>query len=201
MKDVADLTITIVKEFCKGIHKLQSGPQRRQFAIRTNIYRAEDGRPICYCCLKVGNVAKYCWNRKFSCQHFRQSYDAIFTGNSSASDTFVVASLTDDTDRKIMTQREFEEKMKDLQYIVEEIENWEIPQFVSSNFDTEMQPAVFKNEVKENMLVKIETSKNRERILKQEKVLAEEKNRSKHLESAEGNGASQTKFLRVTEIT
>ena len=39
------------------------------FQDRTNIYRCEDGRPICYCCLRVGHVAKYCWDRRFSCPH------------------------------------------------------------------------------------------------------------------------------------
>ena len=32
-------------------------------------YRAEDGRPICYCCLRVCHLAKYCHNRMYSCYH------------------------------------------------------------------------------------------------------------------------------------
>ena len=43
--------------------------KRNPFITRTNIYRAEDGRPICYCCLKVGHVAKYCWDRMYSRPH------------------------------------------------------------------------------------------------------------------------------------
>ena len=42
---------------------------RSPFANRTNVYRCEDGRPICYCCLRVGHVAKYCWDRRYSCPH------------------------------------------------------------------------------------------------------------------------------------
>jgi len=42
------------------------------FRDRTNIYRCEDGRPICYCCLRVGHVAKYCWDRRYSCLHATQ---------------------------------------------------------------------------------------------------------------------------------
>ena len=37
------------------------------FANRANRYRNDDGQPICYCCLRVGHVAKYCWHRKYSC--------------------------------------------------------------------------------------------------------------------------------------
>ena len=47
---------------------------RHPFADRTNIYRCEDGRPICYCCLRVGHVAKYCWDRRYSCPHNRPQY-------------------------------------------------------------------------------------------------------------------------------
>ena len=51
--------------------KLREAEQRlnNPFMNRKNIYRFEDGRPICYCCLRVGYAAKYCWDRKYSCQH------------------------------------------------------------------------------------------------------------------------------------
>ena len=42
---------------------------RGPFANRTNVYRCEDGHPICYCCLRVGHVAKYFWDRRYSCPH------------------------------------------------------------------------------------------------------------------------------------
>ena len=42
---------------------------RSPFANRTNVYKCEDGRPICYCCLSVGHVGKYCWDRWYSCPH------------------------------------------------------------------------------------------------------------------------------------
>jgi len=47
---------------------------RYPFANRTNIYRCEDGRPICYCCPRVGHVAKYCWDRRYSCPHNWPNY-------------------------------------------------------------------------------------------------------------------------------
>ena len=42
---------------------------RSPFANHTNIYKTDDGRPICYCCLRVGHVAKYYWDRGFLCHH------------------------------------------------------------------------------------------------------------------------------------
>ncbi len=36
----------------------------------TNIYRTADGTPSCFCCLRVGHVAKYCRDRKYSCQSY-----------------------------------------------------------------------------------------------------------------------------------
>ena len=51
--------------------KFRDAEQRlkKPFRNRTDIYRCEDGRPICFCCLRVGHVAKYCWDRKYSCHH------------------------------------------------------------------------------------------------------------------------------------
>ena len=53
------------------VERVKEAEERNQnsFVDRTNIYRCEDGRPICYCCLRVGHVAKYCWDRRYSCLH------------------------------------------------------------------------------------------------------------------------------------
>jgi len=53
------------------VERVKEAEERNQnsFVDRTNIYRCEDGRPICYCCLRVGHVAKYCWDRKYTYPH------------------------------------------------------------------------------------------------------------------------------------
>ena len=68
VEDVKDLIISVVAAM---VDKVRMAEERTKypFANRTNIYRCEDGRPICYCCLRVGHVAKYCWEKRYSCCH------------------------------------------------------------------------------------------------------------------------------------
>ena len=68
LEDVKDLICSVVAVVNERINVTERKSQN-PFANRTNIYRCEDGRPICYCCLRVGHVAKYCWDRKYSCPH------------------------------------------------------------------------------------------------------------------------------------
>ena len=68
MKDFRTILIDIVTEVAERIKSAEERI-RNPFTNRTNVYRCEDGRPICYCCLRVGHVAKYCWDRNFSCSH------------------------------------------------------------------------------------------------------------------------------------
>ena len=68
VENVKDLIISTVVAMAERTESAQRSSQS-PFYNRTNIYRCEDGRPICYCCLRVGHVAKYCWDRKYSCNH------------------------------------------------------------------------------------------------------------------------------------
>ena len=63
-----DVVSTVVANMNDRVNAAEERIQN-PFANRTNIYRCEDGQPICYCCLRVGHVAKYCRHRKYSCQH------------------------------------------------------------------------------------------------------------------------------------
>ena len=63
-----DIFRTVVGTMAERVRAAEEA-LRNPFVNRTDIYRCEDGRPICYCCLKVGHVAKYCWNRRYSCFH------------------------------------------------------------------------------------------------------------------------------------
>ena len=72
VSDFKELLIDIVSSVISTMReRITLAEERIQFpfANRTNIYRCEDGRPICYCCLRVGHVAKYCWDRRYSCPH------------------------------------------------------------------------------------------------------------------------------------
>ena len=68
---VLDMVSTICAEMAERV-RLAEEKASNFFVNRTNVYRAEDGRPICYCCLRVGHVAKYCWDRRYSCRHNRE---------------------------------------------------------------------------------------------------------------------------------
>ena len=68
LKSVLDLVRTVVAAMAEKVRAAEE-QARNPFLNRTNVYRCEDGRPICYCCLRVGHVAKYCWDRRYSCPH------------------------------------------------------------------------------------------------------------------------------------
>ena len=63
---VLDVVSSVISTINERI-RLAEENTRNPFVNRMNIYRIEDGQPICYCCLRVGHVAKYCWDRKYSC--------------------------------------------------------------------------------------------------------------------------------------
>ena len=65
---VIDVVSSVISTMNERI-RLAEENARNPFVNRTTIYRTEDGQPICYCCLRVGHVAKYCWDRKYSCSH------------------------------------------------------------------------------------------------------------------------------------
>ena len=67
VSDFKELLIDIVSSILSIMRersRLSEENTRNPFVNCTNIYRTEDGQPICYCCLRVGHVAKYCWDRK-----------------------------------------------------------------------------------------------------------------------------------------
>ena len=71
-QEVKDIVLDVVRNVVIAMdERVKAAEERAQnpFAYRTNIYRCEDGRPICYCCLRVGHVAKYCRDRMYSCPH------------------------------------------------------------------------------------------------------------------------------------
>ena len=68
LKVMIDLVRTAVTVMTERV-RIAEERLRKPFMNRTNVYRCEDGRPICYCCLRVGHVAKYCWDRIYSCPH------------------------------------------------------------------------------------------------------------------------------------
>ena len=68
MEAFRTVIIDIVAEMAQRIKSAEERV-RNPFVNRTNVYRCEDGRPICYCCLRVGHVAKYCWDRRYSRPH------------------------------------------------------------------------------------------------------------------------------------
>ena len=86
MKDFRTILIDIVTEVATRIKSAEERI-RNPFRNRTNVYRCEDGRPICYCCLRVGHVATYCWDRNFSCSH------VSFVGSSPPASSVPVASI------------------------------------------------------------------------------------------------------------
>ena len=68
IEDFKSVVTDIVAAMAERV-RMAEEKARNTFQNRTNIYRCEDGRPICYCCLRVGHVAKYCWDRRYSCPH------------------------------------------------------------------------------------------------------------------------------------
>eukprot|EP00112_Aurelia_sp_Birch-Aquarium-sp1_P001717 Seg1187.4 transcript_id=Seg1187.4/GoldUCD/mRNA.D3Y31 product="hypothetical protein" protein_id=Seg1187.4/GoldUCD/D3Y31 len=68
-RGMLDIILSIVKEFSRHMSQIQSENKNNQFSNRTTVYRTDDGQPICYCCLKVGHVAKYCRHRLYSVPH------------------------------------------------------------------------------------------------------------------------------------
>ena len=68
LEDVKDLICSVAAAVTKRI-TVAKRKSRNPLANPTNIYRCEDGRPISFWCLRVGHVAKYCWDRRFSCCH------------------------------------------------------------------------------------------------------------------------------------
>ena len=86
MKDFRTIVIDIVTDVAE---RIKSAEERIQNPVRnrTNVYRCEDGWPICYCCLRVGHVAKYCWDRNFSCSH------VSFVGSPPPASSVPVASI------------------------------------------------------------------------------------------------------------
>ena len=71
-QEVKDIVLDVVRNVVIAMgERVKAAEERAQnpFAYRTNIYRCEDGRPICYCCLRVGHVTKYCRDRMYSCPH------------------------------------------------------------------------------------------------------------------------------------
>ena len=82
---ISENTLEIIKvilaEFSKKINHLEN----QYFVNKSNKYRNEDGRPICYCCPRVRHIAKYCWDRKFSCVHRKQYQPRVYPEISSLS--------------------------------------------------------------------------------------------------------------------
>ena len=66
---ILDAFSAVVTQCLDRIRLAEEENRINPFINRTNVYRAEDGRPICYCCLRVGHVAKYCHDRMYSCYH------------------------------------------------------------------------------------------------------------------------------------
>ena len=75
IEDFKSIVIDIVAAMAERV-RVAEERAGQYFQDRTNIYRCEDGRPICYCCLRVGHVAKYCWDRRFSCPHVYMEHRA-----------------------------------------------------------------------------------------------------------------------------
>ena len=75
LEDVKSLVIDIVAAMTERLRIVEE-EAGMSFRNRTNIYRCEDGRPVCYCCLRVGHVAKYCWDRRYSCPHVYMDHRA-----------------------------------------------------------------------------------------------------------------------------
>ena len=110
LKSVLDLVRTVVAAMAEKVREAED-QARNPFLNRTKVYRCEDGRPICYCCLRVGHVAKYCWDRTFSCPHV-SVVDLPPPANSFVGAPVDVQSLGRDVDRLL----------KDLHGIVHELE-------------------------------------------------------------------------------
>ena len=71
-QEVKDIVLDVVRNVVIAMdERVKAAEEHAQnyFAYHTNIYRCEDGRPICYCCLRVGHVMKYCRDRMYSCPH------------------------------------------------------------------------------------------------------------------------------------
>ena len=68
IEDFKSVVTDIVAAMAERV-RMAEEKARNTFQNRTNIYRCEDGRLICYCCLRVGHVAKYCWDRRYSSSH------------------------------------------------------------------------------------------------------------------------------------
>ena len=96
IQDVKSVIIDIVAAMAEMV-RVAEEKVRNCFLGRTNIYRCEDGRPICYCCLRVGHVAKYCWDKKYACPH--ASFDQPTIEQSSPGASVDVESLERDIKR------------------------------------------------------------------------------------------------------
>ena len=121
-----DIISTIVAEMTEKM-RLAEEKARNPFYNRTNVYRAEDGRPICFCCLKVGHVAKYCWNRKFSCQHVVNEDLSQEHPPSSSNRSFLVASLNVVDRHADFDINSLERQVNELKGITKEVQQIQTP--------------------------------------------------------------------------
>ena len=87
IQDVKSIIIDIVQAMAERV-RVAEEKAGNCFLGRTDIYRCEDGRPICYCCLRVGHVAKYCWDRKYACPHASFDQQTVEQSSPSASVDF-----------------------------------------------------------------------------------------------------------------
>ena len=123
--DFKMIVIDIVAAMAEKVRNAEEGT-KNLFQNRTNIYRCEDGRPICYCCLRVGHVAKYCWDRRYSCPH--ASVMKPFQQEPSPPHAFVdVQSLGRDVDKLV----------KELQRITKDLELSRTTPFRAEDIPTE----------------------------------------------------------------
>ena len=65
IEDFKSILIDIVAAMAKRV-RMAEEKAGNTFQNRTNTYRCEDGRSIRYCCLRIGHVAKYRWDRRYS---------------------------------------------------------------------------------------------------------------------------------------
>eukprot|EP00112_Aurelia_sp_Birch-Aquarium-sp1_P019483 Seg4825.4 transcript_id=Seg4825.4/GoldUCD/mRNA.D3Y31 product="hypothetical protein" protein_id=Seg4825.4/GoldUCD/D3Y31 len=115
-------TLSIVKEFSRHLSQIQSENKNNQFSNRTNVYRTDDGKPICYCCLTVRHVAKYCRHRLYSVPHAlnlkppKQKVDFYITSveavhkNVSLNDKYEIERI----DKDMQNLREIKEELDNL---------------------------------------------------------------------------------------
>jgi len=106
------------------------------FRDRTNIYGCEDDRPICYCCLRVGYVAKYCWDRRYSCPYASVPTNVPTPWMFQQHDSFDVQSLGRDVDKLL----------KELQGITKELELSQTAPFQAEDISSAPERVTYEKE-------------------------------------------------------